>query len=408
MRALRGWLILLGIVGLCSACAVVPPLREDGVAISDIVQRVKCELAIAMPEPEPPYPTGRYQWMRDWTAKVDLTLITNDQSSITPSASFITPMRPETLPLVGTFTRSFTLGLGAGLTTTAVRNETMSFTLSLKELRNIRYRGECDLPDGLDLYGKLGLKEWIESAVAPVNNDILMIGVHSAPGAKAGRPVIALGRERVREKISIKDQIHLAADSAADHAARAEEASRRAKQDVANYKRDAEAAAPSVLKRDMQDAFDEAESANDDAVKAASEAKKAKDLFASPEAANLRNDPEVLADIKRADDAVSRATAVKKAVTATVKSLPQDSPIDSIGHQVQFIVVATGNVTPAWSLVHFKGPGASGNFAAATDTRTHTLTLALGAPGTSVNASEDQTRTLNNLKLDTLRLQPNQ
>jgi hypothetical protein len=112
-------------------------------------------------------------------------------------------------------------------------------------------------------------------------------------------------------------------------------------------------------------------------------------------------------DIDNAKTAGQSAEASKTAANAIWKSIPQDSPIDSLGHQVQFIVVSTVNATPSWALWNFKGPGASGNFASLTDTRTHTLNIALGAPAGAVNASPEQERMLQNLKLDTLRVPPN-
>jgi hypothetical protein len=55
---------------LLSACAPVPPLAGDPIAISEIVRRVKCEIWDSVPTPEGKYPTGPYQWLRDWTAKL--------------------------------------------------------------------------------------------------------------------------------------------------------------------------------------------------------------------------------------------------------------------------------------------------------------------------------------------------
>jgi hypothetical protein len=401
MRVSHVGVILLG-CGYLSGCAVVPPLNENGIAISEIVQRVKCELAIAMPEPEPPYPTGRYQWMGDWTAKVDLTLITNDQSAITPSTSFITPMLPQSVPLIGTFSRSFTLGLGGGLTNNAIRNETMSFTVSIKELRNERYRGDCHLPNGFDLYGHLGLQEWIESALAPVDRDMLTIGYHAAPGSKSG------SSPRISVDANDKDRIHQAAFFALKYAKDAEAAAAASQRYSVQYQKDAKVADTAVTKRDIQQTFDQASAASGDANVAAGFVTTANDVFSHLAVDDpLRKDPQVLQDVSDAKTAGVRASAAKKAAAATVKSLPQDPPIDSIGHQIQFIVLTTANATPSWSLVHFKGPGASGSLAAVTETRTHTLNIALGAPSGSVNASQEQLRQLGNLHLDSLRLQPN-
>jgi hypothetical protein len=389
-----------------SGCTVVPPLKEDAVAVSAIVERVKCELAFAVPEPQPPYPTGRYQWMADWTAKVDLTLITNDQAAVTPGVSLIHPIPTAVVPLVGNVSRSFTFGLGAGLTTNAIRNETMSFTLSMAELRNRKYRGSCELPDAIDLYGNLGLKEWIAAALGPVDREILTIGKHTAPNAKPGAERFSTAEG------SHVDQIHQAAAYAKSLAAKAATSVQRAREIAARYFADAKREAPSVIRNDMQAVFLQVEDALTQAKLSAGWSQRAASV------AKLVTDDErkqltpvqlqqLNQDIDDAKLAGEAADAAKTAANAIWKSIPQDSPIDSIGHQVQFIVVATANATPNWTLVHFKGPGASGNFASLTDTRTHTLNIAMGAPAGSVNASPEQERMLNNLLINTIRLQPN-
>jgi hypothetical protein len=385
-----------------SACAVVPPLREDAISISAIVQRVKCEVAMAVPEPEPPFPTGRYQWMADWTAKVDLTLITNDQSAVTPSATFINPLATQVVPLVGSVSRNFSFGVGAGVTNNAIRNETMSFTVSVQELRNLKYRGDCALPDGLDLYGNLGLKEWVAAALGPVDREMLTIGKHTAPNAKpAAQPQFATA------ELSHVEQIHQAAIYAKEFAAKAAASVQRARDIAARYFVDAKQSAPLVTRNDMQAVYRQVEDVLTQAKQSTAWSQKAaavEKLLTPDEKKNLT--PAQLQDIADAKAAGQNADAAKIAANAIWKSIPQDSPIDSIGHQVQFIVVATGNATPNWTLVHFKGPGSSGNFASLTDTRTHTLNIAMGAPSGAVNASPEQERMLNNLQLDTLRLPP--
>jgi hypothetical protein len=396
-------LLFVCVAVLLTNCNTVPPLREDGVAISAIVRRVKCELAFAVPKPRGRYPTGPYQWMANWTAKVDLTLITNDQAAIAPGASFITPLTTATLPGVGTFPRNFSLGLGGGVTTTAIRNEVLSFTVSLKELRNPNYLGQnCDPGGNLDLYGHLGLKEWIESALAPVNANLLTIGEHAAPGASKAKT----GGATVTAQNPI-DKIHQAAFYADKYAADAEEAAKSAKRAVAKHAVDVLHASPGVTLQDLQDAFDQSATADDYAKAAADQLDAVTRALAS-----LNNDqkasPAVQADVKLATDAQKRATDAKADANAAAKSLPLDPPIDSLAHQIQFVVMLTGNVTPTWTLVHFKGPGGTGSFASATDTRTHTLNIALGGPGTSVNASDDQLRQLDNLHLDALRAPPGQ
>lgn len=128
--------------------------------------------------------------MRDWTAKVDLTLTTNDLGSVTPAASFVTPMHPETLAGIGSISRMFTFGVGGGVNTTATRTEALSFSLSLAELRNKDYLGKCGPAENLGLLGNLGLKEWMEAALAPASGKKaeLRMGFHMTSAAKAASP----------------------------------------------------------------------------------------------------------------------------------------------------------------------------------------------------------------------------
>src|SRR5436853_345812 len=124
--------------------------------------------------------------MRYWTAKVDLTLNTNEQSGINPTMNFIDPMTQVVLPGVGTFSRMFNVAVGGGITGTAIRNETLSFTLSVDELSKLR-KHECQAPAGLGLLGHLGLEEWVSSALTPVVERKLTIGYHEPPTGKSAK-----------------------------------------------------------------------------------------------------------------------------------------------------------------------------------------------------------------------------
>jgi hypothetical protein len=174
---------------LLAGCAVIPTLEEDGIAIADIVQRVKCELAYAVPDFTGHYPSGDYQWMRYWTAKVDLTLDVNDLSSVKPNSSYTTPVSQGT----------FALGATGELSTQAQRVEKLSFTLSMNELVENRNNTNCLLPFQLGLLGNLGLHEWVTSALAPAENGQLKIGYHQArrpAGPRSGHAPPTCGRSR--------------------------------------------------------------------------------------------------------------------------------------------------------------------------------------------------------------------
>jgi hypothetical protein len=231
---------------------------------------------------------------------------------------------------------------------------------------------------------------------------MLTIGKHTAPNAKpATQPQFATA------ELSRVEQIHQAATYAKDFATKAAVSVQRARDLAARYVVDARQSAPLVTRNDMQAVYRQIEDVLTKAKQSTAWSQKAaalEKLLTDDEKKNLT--PAQLQDIADAKAAGQSVNAANIAANAIWKSIPQDSPIDSIGHQVQFIVVATGNATPNWSLVHFKGPGASSNFASLTDTRTHTLNIAMGAPSGAVNASPEQERILNNLQLNTLRLPP--
>jgi hypothetical protein len=81
-----------------------------------------------------------------------------------------------------------------------------------------------------------------------------------------------------------------------------------------------------------------------------------------------------------AQDTVKQLRTVRGALTAALTSF--DPPIDSLSHQVQFIVAWSANVSPSWSLVRFKGPSpSSGPLLSGSSSNTHTLSIVLGPPG---------------------------
>jgi hypothetical protein len=239
-----------GFACLGSGCVTVPSLEHNNIPIAEVVERVKCDLADAVPD------ANKYPWMANWVVKVDLTLIVNEQSGITPTANLI-DLRPSAfVPGVGNIAQNFTLGAGFGATGTAVRTDSLSFSLSLVELRYKRQDQRCAFSAGLGLDGDLGLKEWVASALDPVDRGVLTVGYHprlmTTRSAKGGRPP-------------------------------------------------------------------------------------------PPPPGN-------------------------------------DPPLDSISHQIQFIVALSGSVSPNWTLVKFRGPTQSGTFASASRIRTHTLAVVMASP----------------------------
>ena len=165
-------LVAVGSALMAGGCVTIPSLEGNRIAISDVVERVKCDLADALPDPY------KYPWMANWVAKVDLTLIINEQAGLTPTVSFVDLRHTAAVPGVGNVLQNFIVGASAGATTTAVRTDSLSFSLSLVELRYKRQEERCVFYAGVGLDGDLGLKEWITSALEPVDRGVLAVGYH--------------------------------------------------------------------------------------------------------------------------------------------------------------------------------------------------------------------------------------
>jgi hypothetical protein len=180
-----------------TGCSMVPPLGEatgvyedptarshkNGIFVGDIVKRVKCELSLSFRDklivPNTAQKAGKKKgeplpsWLADWTVKADLTLQANEQGGISPNGSYTayqknavnTVAGPTASPgtTLGTVSQFFTLSLNANAGEQAVRSETLSFTVALKELKDwpLNEAGGCPGEDQRELRGNLGISEWI-------------------------------------------------------------------------------------------------------------------------------------------------------------------------------------------------------------------------------------------------------
>lgn len=391
MRAGIGILFCLSLTG----CAVIPTLEEDGIAISEIVQRVKCELAYAVPDFNGAYPSGDYQWMKYWTAKVDLTLDVNDLSSIKPNSTYTTPVTQGT----------FTIGVGAELSNQAQRVEKLSFTLSMKELVESRNSTYCLLPFQLGLLGNLGLTEWVVSALAPAANGQLTIGFHQPPNGKTvSIPIAGPTANAAPELNPPPAKIFLT---------RALTALKTGEKGAELARTSATRARLLALRSKFQLTYDAVEKTYglvetatnylDNATTLAWQAttvdREAVVKLAGTDADLLKKIPDAA---KAAGEQVAKA---KQTATAAWELLPRDAPIDSITHTAKFVVTLGGNVTPNWTLVRFKGPGLTSPLAAASRIRTNQLDVVLGMPAVAGGKalSDEQNRQLFNIQLDSLR-----
>lgn len=96
---------------------------------------------------------------------------------------------------------------------------------------------------------------------------------------------------------------------------------------------------------------------------------------------------------KDARDAVSAATINLGEIAKLTKALTDytgtfqtiDPPISTIGQSIQFVLSYSGNVTPTWTFVTFKGP--NNPLFSASGTRTHMLNITIGSPTDSTGAT---------------------
>jgi hypothetical protein len=148
----------LGLIG-CTA----PPLSHvinnapfgGDISVEDVVLRVKCELADSVVKK---MKEQNLKWLENWVAKADLTLQVNESGGITPNAVFTQPLHnvfnlgsgPSSVSLprgnpgttVSATSQSFNVGIGATYSNQVFRTETLSFAVSLSELKAWRERGK--------------------------------------------------------------------------------------------------------------------------------------------------------------------------------------------------------------------------------------------------------------------------
>ena len=171
----------------------------------------------------------RFYWLQNWTAKVDLTLQINTQVGLTPTVAttkffknafnFDAGSTSLTSKVIQAVQQTFSVNAGATLNEQAQRLETVTFSLSLKEIKvwRERLRQEstytqqdpfCD-PGWRGLTGHLGLKEWVQSALYPVAVSELQAGEHPSPAGGACRPPPS-GGSGVKAKAAVYKDVALA------------------------------------------------------------------------------------------------------------------------------------------------------------------------------------------------------
>jgi hypothetical protein len=440
---------------LCGGCSQVPSLEaasgtdQPKILVSDIVKRIKCEIADSFDDR---ITNKDFLWLQNWTAKVDLTLQVNDTAGVSPSGSYTKFYRNAfnyaagstslTSTVIAAVPQSLTLTAGANYSEQAQRSETVTFTLSLQEVKTWRQKKDryqrlhygADVADHFcdasqrELRGYLGLKEWIDSALYPVSLSDLQAGIHPSPASSTKPP--SPSPPKAIEKglvppppVSIneaKPEIDKAAIATAMSTknANSSQASVGAsaamvqtamtnsigpyyavltdelKRIIANN-----LSTLTTIQQNVKEDADGAAAANEVVQRAA------KIVDAQPPPSSV---PQQLVDDTRkavldasnfekdAEKQQENATAIQSKLTG----FQPNPPIDALGHSIQFIVTYGGSITPNWSLLMWKGPGLTIPGAALSGVRTNILNIALGP------TSEQNRLLLNQTLTNTLTTHP--
>jgi hypothetical protein len=434
---------------MTGACTQVPGLdvEAESVRIIDIVKRVKCDIYDAFTEDTA---DGRrklisdregYKWLESWTAQVDLNLLVNNQSGLTPGVTIVDPLHQVAIPRVGTFSQSFTMGLGGGLNTTAARTETITFSLSVREieaeLRNPSHKSwayqNCQFENGPGLRSELKLREWIASALAPADarRPYLTVGHHRSPrsssssGAKNAGSKVQRGVSALSIGPSVQEDNKLVSDAQRAIAVLMPKI-RALKQGLPGDKLNQEIDQTIKIVRAALQSI-----GNDSRLKGIREHLRVAEITLTwvvrfstlarrqdlPQNQVTRLIDQLATDIdeistftttREIEEALKTLQEAKSDLEQVIANL--DPPIDSISHQVQFVLALSANASPQWSLVRFKGPSPNNGLVGGSHSNTHTLTIVMGASPNDVasklNSLQIGTNIGNALNTTTIRVAP--
>lgn len=310
----------------------------------------------------------------------------------------------------------------------------------------------CNFEPSMGVTGNLGLKEWVDSAFFPVETGQLQAGIHPAQGGF--RPGMTQGPQQQPSGQRIKAQVEppskerieqdvkdwqkyltkLQNDTKASNT-KADDATKKIDQADANLKNKIKnlsdskyepVLAPYLKERfgrykDIDQYTQSHKKSEESCAKYKADAdgavKEAQDLAAeiksgepveqlrvtyddlSAKVENIKyNDQPQGGYLKKDGRCASDLTLMADQATKNADSLPSqiDPPIDAVSHSVEFVVAYGANITPSWTLIQWKGPGLTQNFASATGTRTNTLNLAIGPRSGGPPIGSDALRLINN------------
>ena len=407
-----------------TGCVRVPPYDQPtNVPVSAIVRRVKCDIwRTVIDRTRHDKYRAHYAFLNKWAAKVHLTMVVDDTASLTPGVTATHPLHNAYDPSLGpsslggtsfsAIAQSFSFGVGAGLTTEAVRTEDLAFFLSFSEMRDeqgdprapAKYNW-CDLPDRMFLDSDLGLEQAVDNALAPIRDELLTPGTHPPiPTSPAVLPTGMFERSLADiQKLITTQNRPLVADTAAERKADIDEAKAlvdKAKKFVDDVAKPIADEAPTFVPECARVivAF------KDSGVVAVAEATAVAHNM-SPATDTKPQLAEVRKYAKAAEDGAQKALTFFKTCQAhrpdSLSKPAKYDPVDLISHQVNFYVTFSGSVAPQWKLVRVTAPNGT-SLASASRKNTNTLIIVFGAPAVAPNGQPGGSVAMNNQILSAL------
>jgi hypothetical protein len=163
-----------------------PHPSPEGLYENKIVSHLVCEVAQGLYAAESKIPLP---WLvsKKWGTAITLTITAEDQTGVSPGLSFLKPFQNHifTFPVGGNVTgsQSFTLGVGASISSNATRTETIQFTLVNSDLfQQGKANPTCERYEGgIMVDGDLKIREFIydKAVIALYDNANDYVGKNS-------------------------------------------------------------------------------------------------------------------------------------------------------------------------------------------------------------------------------------
>lgn len=425
---------------ILASCTTVPSLQptSNSIPIRDIVDRIYCELDSALSPRMAPgaKDINVRNLLRTWSARMDLTFTINTSSGISPGVSFITPLTQIVDKARGTFSQSFTFGIGGGLSGSANRIEKISLQIPLTQLKDQVINGKksggtcnpgewvatLERESGEALTRDLGLREWIDSSLGqlvdqikgPINFSKELQSFKSDAASQLASFGNGLENRWIEELGTREPQLPQ------------EELLQRLKLEEKKImalprQTTLPPADPDqilLVARQVRELLDminqlslvpSEKSRQNNEIRRSRVAGALANLNVSivPDALTEQKN-QMIKDIGESLDKISRSLEDAISAQKMAEHTHAQTTLKTITHQVTFVVAANASATPSWSLMRFKGPGGgaggggsgstgasannggAGSFASVIRSDTHDLLITLGGADVDTQNVIDQ------------------